>query len=73
MVKKTGLNAKISEIEGKIPSITGFATNSALNAVENKIPDISSLIKKIDFEAGLKKIVTELLQINLNLCLLKTS
>ena len=43
---KNRLNAKITEIEGKIPSITGLATNSALTAVENKIPDVSSLVKK---------------------------
>ena len=36
--KKTALNAKITETESKIPSITGLATNSALTAVENKIP-----------------------------------
>ena len=34
---------KITEVEGKIPNISGLATSSALNAVENKIPDISSL------------------------------
>ena len=38
-----------SEIEGKIPSITSLATNSALTAVENKIPDVSSLVKKTDY------------------------
>ena len=46
LVKKTDLNAKITEIENKIPCITGLATNSALTAVENKIPDVSSLVKK---------------------------
>ena len=30
----------------KIPSISGLATNSALNAVQNKIPDVSNLVKK---------------------------
>ena len=44
-VKKTD-NAKITWIEGKIPSINGIATNSALAAVENKIPDFSNLDKK---------------------------
>ena len=44
-LKKTDFDAKITEIEGKIPSITGLATNSALTAVENKIPDVSSLVK----------------------------
>ena len=39
-------SAKITEIEGKIPSISGLATNSALTAVENKTPDISKLTKK---------------------------
>ena len=43
LLKKTDCNGKISEIEGKIPSISVLATNSALTAVENKIPDISSL------------------------------
>ena len=33
LVKKTDYNAKITEIEGKIPSITELATTSALNAV----------------------------------------
>ena len=46
LAKKTDLNTKITEIENKIPSITGLATNSALTAVENKIPDVSSLVKK---------------------------
>ena len=32
----------MTEIEGRIPSITGLATNSALTVVENKIPDVSS-------------------------------
>ena len=46
MVKKTDFNTKVTEIEGKIPSITGLATNSELTAVENKIPDVISLVKK---------------------------
>ena len=46
MVKKTDFNTKVTEIEGKIPSIIGLATNSALTAIENKIPDVSSLVKK---------------------------
>ena len=46
LVKKTDLDAKITEIEDKIPCITGLATNSVLTAVENKIPNVSSLVKK---------------------------
>ena len=48
MVKKTNFSSKISEVEGKIPSITSLATNSELTAVENKIPNVSSLVKKTD-------------------------
>ena len=45
-LKKTNFNAKVTEIENKIPSISGLATNSALTAVENKIPNVSNLVKK---------------------------
>ena len=44
--KKTDFDTKVTEIGGKIPSITGLATNSEISAVENKIPDVSSLVKK---------------------------
>ena len=46
LVKKKDFNAKVTEIEGEMPSITGLATNSELTAFENKIPDVSSLVKK---------------------------
>ena len=46
LVKKTDYNAEISETESEIPSISGLATNSALNAVENKIRHVESLAKK---------------------------
>ena len=49
VAKKTDLNAKITEIENKISSITGLATTSALNTVENEIPDVSSLVKNTDY------------------------
>ena len=51
LVKKTNYNAKITEIETKITSIRGLATNSTLTAAENKIPDVSNLVKKTDYEA----------------------
>ena len=44
--KQPNYNAKITEIEGKVPSISGLATGNALTAVENKIPDVSNLVKK---------------------------
>ena len=56
MVKKTGFNAKVAEIEDKIPSITDLATNLKLTAVENKIPDLSSLFKKTDFNTKVTEI-----------------
>ena len=55
-LKKTDFNAKVTKIEGKILSISGLATNSALTAVKNKIPDVSSLVKKTDYNAKISKI-----------------
>ena len=46
LIKKIDYNSKISEIKGKIPSITGLAATAALTAAEYKIPDISNLVKK---------------------------
>ena len=46
LVKKTDYSFNVTEIEGKIPSISGLATNSALTEVENKIPNASSLVEK---------------------------
>ena len=43
MFKKTDFNSKITEVEGKIPSINGLATSSALIPVENKILEVSNL------------------------------
>ena len=45
-VKKGDYNAKTSEIESKMPSISGLATKSALTAVENKVPEVTRLVKK---------------------------
>ena len=56
MLKKTDFDSKITEVEGKIPNISGLATNSSLTAVENKIPDINSLITKTDSDTKLKDI-----------------
>ena len=56
LLKKTDFDSKITEVEAKIPNISGLATNSSLTAVENKIPDIASLVIKTDFDAKLKAI-----------------
>ena len=49
-------NAKISEIESKIPNIGGLATLSLLTAVENKIHNVSSLVKKTDYKTKISEI-----------------
>ena len=54
--KTTDFNTKITEIECKIPSIIGLATNSELTAVENKIPNVSSLVKKTDYNTKISDI-----------------
>ena len=39
-----------------MPNITGLATNPALTAVENKIPNVSTLVKKTDYDTKIGKI-----------------
>ena len=46
LLKKTDYNARIKDIEGKMPSITNLASTAALNAVENNLPNVSNLVKK---------------------------
>ena len=53
---------KITEIEGKIPGITGLTTTTTtavLNAVENKILNVSDLFKKAEYAkiSDLEKII----------------
>ena len=44
LLKKTDYNAKITKIEGKIPSISG------LTATANKMLHFSDLVKKPDYD-----------------------
>ena len=60
LVQKLDYDAKITEIENKIPNISGLATNSALTAVENEILDICSLVK-------IKDIIQKLVKLRKNL------
>ena len=53
LLKKTNYNAKITEIEDKIRSVTGLTTTAGLPA---KIPDISNLVKKTDYDAKISHI-----------------
>ena len=45
LLKKKDYDAKITEIDGKIPDVTNLATRTALITVENKIP-VSGLATK---------------------------
>ena len=56
VVKNTDYNAKITEIENKIPDISNLVANTALNTVENKIPGTSGLVKKTDYNTEITKI-----------------
>ena len=51
VIKKTDYNARITEIENKIPDVSNLATKTELNTVENKIPDIGGLVKKTDYSS----------------------
>ena len=68
LVKKTDYNAKITEIEGKIPSISGLA---ALTAVGNEITDVSTLIKKINYDTKISELEEKLIIIMTNILLLQ--
>ena len=60
VVKKDVYNAKIKNIEYKIPDITYLATTTALTAVENKIPNVSNLLKKTDHNTKISEIKNEI-------------
>ena len=64
MLKKN-YDAKITEIEGKIPDVSGLAIKTALGNVENKIPDVSDLVKKQIITLKLQK-----LKINLKIIIM---
>ena len=51
---KIDYNAKIRDIEDKIPSNTGLATTTALNVVESKMSNASTLVKKADYDHKIK-------------------
>ena len=48
--QKTDYNAKIKDIEDKIPSVTNLATTAALTSVENKIPNVDYDAKILEME-----------------------
>ena len=56
LVKKTDFNTKVTEIEVKISSITGLATNSEKTVVKDKILNVGSLVKKTDYNTKISDI-----------------
>ena len=56
VVKKTDYNAKITDIENKIPDVTNLAKKTELITVKNKIPDTSILVKKTEYSAKIADI-----------------
>ena len=61
LVNKTEFNPKTKDIEDITPSITDLTTASALKIVENKIPEVSTLVKKAYYDAGIKNIMRKVL------------
>ena len=60
LVSKTNFNAKVTELENKIPNISSFLLtkvfNSKITEVEKKIPDIKNLASKTEVTAVENKI-----------------
>ena len=71
MLKKN-YDAKITEIEGKIPNVSGLATKTALDNVENKIANVSNLVKKQIITLKLQKLkINLIIIIMINILLLQ--
>ena len=56
LVKKADYNAKITDLENKIPYISNLATKTTLTTVENEIPNISGLATKTELTTVENKI-----------------
>ena len=61
LLKKTNYDAKIREIEGKIPDVSNLVTKTSLTTVENKISDVSNLVKKQIMTLKLQKLKISLI------------
>ena len=63
LIKKTDLvkEAKLTELENKIPGISNLASKTALTAAENNISNISTLVKKQTITLKLQKLKINLL------------
>ena len=49
------LKFKINDVKGKIPSITNLASTATLTAIENKMPNVSSLVKRTDYNTKISE------------------
>ena len=52
--------AKLTELENKIPNVSSLATKTALATVENKIPDLTNLVNKTDNNTKVTEIENKL-------------
>ena len=52
--------AKLTELENKIPYISNLAIKTALTAVENKIPSVSNLVFKTNYNTKITEIENKL-------------
>ena len=59
-LRRSSLNAKISEAKVEIPNITNLVTTSSLTAVENEIPSVNNLVKKLTITQKLMKLKRKL-------------
>ena len=65
--------AKLAELENKIPDISYLATKTVLTTVENKIPDVINSVKKQTITLKLQKFKINLLTIIMtNILILKS-
>ena len=56
--------AKLTELENKIPDISNLATKTALTTVKNKIPSVSTLVKITDNNTKVIEIENKLINHN---------
>ena len=70
LLKKDVYNAKIKNIEDKIPDITNLATNTSLNAkineVKNEVCNITNLVTNVSLNAKINEVKNEIPSITLS-------
>ena len=60
LVEKSDYNAEVSEIESKIPNISGLVITSTLTAVINKIRSVSNLVEKTVYDTKISELEEKL-------------